>query len=151
PEIRTINIRHLYVLKQRVVVLKHAVAPLMESVSRLCGGRVPAVCVNTEEYFRDIHDHLYGINTAIDHISDTIITAIQASLSLAAVEESKVTKKLAGWAAIFAVATAFVGVWGMNFDFMPELRWRFGYPLALAIMAVICGYLYYRFRKAGWL
>jgi len=151
PETQIVNIRHLYELKQRVALLRHAVAPLMDSVGRLYGGRVPPVCVNSEEYFRDIYDHLYRINIAIDNIRDSISTAIQANLSLAAIEESKVTKRLAGWAAIFAVATAFVGVWGMNFEFMPELKWQFGYPLALGVVAVTCGYLYYRFRKTGWL
>jgi len=150
-ETHTSNIRKLYELKQRVALLKHAVAPLLETVGKLYGGRVPAMCANTGEYFRDIHDHLYQINIAIDNMRETISTAIQAHLSLATVEESKVTKRLAGWAAIFAVATAFVGVWGMNFEFMPELQWRFGYPVALAIMSVVCGYLYYRFRKSGWL
>jgi magnesium transporter len=62
-----------------------------------------------------------------------------------------VNKRLAAWAAIFAVATAFVGIWGMNFKNMPELQWKYGYPLALGIIGMICGYLYYRFRKSGWL
>jgi magnesium transporter len=145
------NIHRLYELKQKVTVLKHAVAPLMEGVAKLHGGRVPDLCTGTEEYFRDVYDHLYRINTTIDGIRDTIGTAIQATISLIAIEESEVTKRLAGWAAIFAVATAFVGIWGMNFDFMPELRWKYGYGAALGLVAVVCGYLYYRFRKAGWL
>ncbi len=145
------NIHQLYDLKQKVTVLKHAVAPLMEGVARLHGGRVPDVCGSTEEYFRDIYDHLYRINTTIDGIRDTIGTAIQATISLIAIEESQVTKRLAGWAAIFAVATAFVGIWGMNFDYMPELRWKYGYAAAIGVVAVVCGYLFYRFRKTGWL
>ncbi len=145
------NIQRLYDLKQKVTVLKHAVTPLMEGVAKLHGGRVPTVCASTEEYFRDIYDHLYRINTTIDGIRDTIGTAIQANISLIAIEESEVTKRLAGWAAIFAVATAFVGIWGMNFDFMPELRWKYGYALALGIMASVCGYLFYRFKKSRWL
>jgi magnesium transporter len=123
----------------------------MDGVAKLHGGRVPDVCIRTEEYFRDIYDHLYRINTTIDGIRDTIGTAIQATISLIAIEDSEVTKRLAGWAAIFAVATAFVGIWGMNFDFMPELRWKYGYAAALGVVAGVCGYLYYRFKKAGWL
>jgi magnesium transporter len=145
------NIERLYQLKRKVVVLKHAVAPLMESVAKLYGGRVPAVCVNTQEYFRDVYDHLYRINSSIDTIRDTISTAIQVNLSMVTIEESEVNKRLAAWAAIFAVATAFVGIWGMNFKNMPELQWKYGYPLALGIIGMICGYLYYRFRKSGWL
>ena len=144
-------IQRLYALKQKMTVLKHAVAPLLEAVSKLHGGRVPPVCATTQHYFRNVDDHLHRMNMTLDSIRDTIGTAIQASISLAAIEEGKVTKKLAGWAAIFAVATAFVGIWGMNFDFMPELRWKFGYPAALSVVAVVCGYLFYRFRKAQWL
>ncbi|KIF82291.1 magnesium/cobalt transporter CorA [Noviherbaspirillum autotrophicum] len=145
------NIERLYELKRKVTVLKHAVAPLMESVAKLYGGRVPHICINTQEYFRDVYDHLYRINTSIDAIRDTIGTAIQVNLSMVAIEESEVTKRLASWAAIFAVATAFVGIWGMNFSYMPELKWHYGYPAALVFIAVVCGYLYLRFKKAGWL
>lgn len=145
------NIQRLYDLKQKVTALKHAVAPLMEAVAKLYGGRVPSICASTEEYFRDIYDHLYRINSTIDSIRDTIATAIQANISLVAIEDSKVTKRLAAWAAIFAVATAFVGIWGMNFEFMPELRWKYGYALALGLVAAVCGYLFYRFKKSRWL
>lgn len=145
------NIERLYALKRKVTMLKHAVAPLMEAVAKLYGGRVPRICAHTQEYFRDVYDHLYRINTSIDAIRDTIGTAIQVNLSMVAIEESEVTKRLASWAAIFAVATAFVGIWGMNFSNMPELKWKYGYPAALGIIAAICGYLYRRFKKVGWL
>jgi magnesium transporter len=145
------NIERLYQLKRKVIVLKHAVAPLMESVAKLHGGRVPAVCVNTQEYFRDVGDHLYRINTSIETIRDTISTAIQVNLSMVTIDESEVNKQLAAWAAIFAVATAFVGIWGMNFKGMPELEWKYGYPFALGFIGIVCGYLYYRFKKTGWL
>lgn len=145
------NIERLYQLKRKVTVLKHTVAPLMEAVGKLYGGRVPTLCANTQEYFRDVHDHLSRINTSIDSIRDTISTAIQVNLSMATIEDGTVHKRLAAWAAIFAVATAFVGVWGMNFKYMPELEWKYSYPLALGIIAAVCGYLYYRFKKSGWL
>lgn len=145
------NIERLYELKRKTTQLKHAVGPLIDAVGRLHGGRVPAVCLNTQEYFRDVHDHLHRINTSINAVRDTISTAIQVSLSLVAIEENEVNKRLASWAAIFAAATLFVGIWGMNFKVMPELDWKFGYPLALGIVISVCGYLYYRFKKAGWL
>ncbi len=146
-----VNIERLYQLKRKVMLLRHAVMPLMEAIAKLHGGRVPSICVNTQEYFRDVYDHLYRINTSIDGIRDTIGTAIQVNLSMVAIEESEVNKRLAAWAAIFAVATAFVGIWGMNFEVMPELHWKYGYPAALCFLAVLCGYLYRRFRKSGWL
>jgi magnesium transporter len=145
------NIQRLYQLKRKVTVLKHAVGPLMEAVAKLHGGRVPRICFKTQEYFRDVYDHLYRINTSIDAIRDTIATAIQVNLSMVTIDQSEVNKRLAAWAAIFAVATAFVGVWGMNFEVMPELKWRYGYPAAILLVAGVCGYLYFRFKKAGWL
>ena len=145
------TLEQLYQLKRKVVLFKHTVAPLMEAVGKLDGGRVPHVVANTTEYFRDIHDHLHRINTAIDTIRDTISTAIQVNLSMISLDDSNVNKRLAAWAAIFAVATGLAGIWGMNFEHMPELKWRFGYPMALAIVFFTCAYLYYRFRKSGWL
>ncbi|ESS68923.1 magnesium transport protein CorA [Methyloglobulus morosus KoM1] len=145
------NIERLYALKRKVMALKHAVAPLMEDTGKLYRGRVPRVCANSQEYFRDVFDHLTHINASIDTIRDTIGTAIQVNLSMVTIEESEVTKRLAAWAGIFAVATAFVGIWGMNFDVMPELRLKYGYPVALSAIALVCGILYRRFKKAGWL
>lgn len=145
------NIERLYQLKRKVMQLRHAVSPLMEAVGKLHGGRVPVLCANTQEYFRDVYDHLCRINASIDTIRDTISTAIQVNLSLVAIDESEVNKRLAAWAAIFAIATAFAGIWGMNFKVMPELEWQYGYPTAVLIMCSVCSYLYYRFKKTGWL
>ncbi|MES2041061.1 MAG: magnesium/cobalt transporter CorA [Pseudomonadota bacterium] len=145
------NIQRLYQLKRKIMVVKHAVTPLMEACGKLFGGRVPALCVNTQEYFRDVYDHLYRINTSIETIRDTISTAIQVNLSMVAIDESEVNKRLAAGAAIFAVPTAFAGIWGMNFKAMPELEWHYGYPMAVGIMITACAYLYYRFKKSGWL
>ena len=143
------NIERLYALKHRSSMLRHAVVPLLEVVGKLHGGRVPAVCMNSQEYFRDVHDHLARINSALDTIRDTITTAIQVNLSLVTIEESEVTKRLAAWAAIFAVSTALAGIWGMNFEFMPELKWKYGYPMALGVIGSIAGILYWRFRRQG--
>ena len=145
------NIERLYELKSKVTTVRHVVAPLMEAVGRLHGGRVPSMCMDTQEYFRDVHDHLHRITASLESIRDTIGTAIQVNLSMTAIEESEVNKRLAAWAAIFAICTAFAGVWGMNFKFMPELEWKYGYPFALTVMISVCVYLYRRFRKAGWL
>ncbi len=145
------NIERLYELKRKVLVLRHAVAPMLDAVGKLHGGRVPSFCFDTQEYFRDVHDHLQRISTSLDTIRETISTAIQVNLSMVAIDEGEVNKRLAAWAAIFAVFTAFAGVWGMNFEFMPELKSRWGYPIAISFMFGLCGYLYYRFRKSGWL
>ena len=146
-----LNIERLYALKRRATVLRHAVAPLLEVTSKLHGGRVPAVCASTQDYFRDVHDHLVRINGTIDAVRDTIGTAIQVNLSMVTIEESETTKRLAAWAAIFGVSTALAGIWGMNFEVMPELKWKYGYPLALGAIASAASLLYWRFRRAGWL
>jgi magnesium transporter len=145
------NIQQLYGVKRKLTVLRHAVVPLLDAAAKLHGGRVPPICARSGDYFRDVYDHLLRINGTLDALRDTIGTAIQVNLSMVTIEDNETTKRLAAWAGIFAVATAFVGVWGMNFEFMPELKWRFGYPLALTIIVGVCGLLYWRFRKAGWL
>lgn len=145
------NIERLYEIKRRMVALKHAVAPLMEAVGKLSSGRVPPVCSNSRDYFRDVYDHLVRINAQLDTIRDTVGTAIQVSLSSVAIEQGIVAKRLAAWAGIFAVATAFAGIWGMNFKAMPELQWEYGYPAALVIIVSACSFLFLRFRRMGWL
>lgn len=145
------NIERMYALKRNTMVLKHAVTPLMEAVSKLHGGRVPHVCISSQEYFRDVDDHLVRINASIDSIRDTINTAVQVNLSMVTIEENETTKRLAAWAGIFAVATAFAGIWGMNFRNMPELQWEYGYPAALFFITAVCGLLFRRFKRAGWL
>jgi len=145
------NIQQLYELKRRMTVLRHAVVPLLDAVGKLHGGRVPQVCAASGEYFRDVSDHLMRINATLDTLRDTIGTAIHVNLSMVTIEESETTKRLAAWAGIFAVATAFVGIWGMNFERMPELKWAYGYPAALAVIGGVCGVMYWRFRRSGWL
>lgn len=146
-----VNIERLYALKRKVGQLKHAVAPLLEVLSKLHGGRSPEICTHTQDYFRDAADHLERINASIDTIRDTIGTAIAVNLSMVTIEESEVTKRLAAWAGIFAIATAFAGIWGMNFEVMPELKLRWGYPAALCLIASACGFVWWRFKRSGWL
>ncbi|HWO12603.1 MAG TPA: magnesium/cobalt transporter CorA [Polyangiaceae bacterium] len=145
------NIVRLYRLKQQVGELRHAVAPLMEALGKLLGGRAPALCLPSQHYFRNAYDHLSRINAATDSIRDMIGTAIQVNLSMVTIEEGEVTKRLAAWAAIVAVVPALAGIWGMNFKYMPDLEWAYGYPLAIGLMVVVCGALYSRFRAAKWI
>jgi magnesium transporter len=145
------NIESLYGLKQRLAVLQHAAGPLLDAVGRLHGGRVPQVCVGTQEYFRDVSDHLVRINQALDRLREALSTAMSVSVSLIQLQENEMMKRLAACAALVAVPTLIAGIYGMNFQSMPELKWAWGYPFAVALMAAIDGYLFYRFRKAGWL
>jgi magnesium transporter len=144
-------VQRLFALKQRLAVLRHAVTPLLEVTSKLHGGRVPVVCKAMQDYFRDVYDHLVRIQASIDAARETIIAATQVNLTLVTIDESLVTKRLAAWAAIFAASTALAGIWGMNFETMPELKWAFGYPMALGAIALVSGALYWRFKRLQWL
>ncbi len=145
------TIEALYSFKQRLMVLDHAISPLIEVTSKLHGGRVPPVCAGLNEYFRDVYDHLIRLDQATDNLRDMVSTALSVNLSLITLQESEVTKRLAAYAALVAVPTMIGGVYGMNFTHMPELDWRFGYPTAVGVMVAIDAYLIYRFRKSGWL
>jgi magnesium transporter len=145
------NIEALYYVKQKLTTLKHATAPLLENTAKLFGGRVPQPCAGLGEYFRDIFDHLVRINQSIDAARETVNTAIQVALAMVSVSDNEVTKRLAAYAALVAVPTMIAGVYGMNFEHIPELQWKLGYPLSIALMAAIDGFLFVRFRKAGWL
>lgn len=145
------SIEALYGIKQKLMTLKHATEPLLEAMSRLHGGRVPALCLPLQDYFRDVSDHLVRLNQSIDSLRDMATTAISVSLSLVSLQENEVVKRLAAYGALVAVPTMIAGIYGMNFEYMPELHWIHGYPVTLISMAVIDLYLIYRFRKAKWL
>jgi len=141
----------LYALKQKLGIVKHAAGPLLEAVGKLYGGRVPPMCSGLQDYFRDVHDHLVRLNQSIDSLRDTVTTVTTVSLALITLQENEVTKRLAAYAALIGVPTLIAGVYGMNFENMPEIDWKYGYPMAMLLMVVIDAYLFVRFRKAKWL
>jgi magnesium transporter len=145
------DIEALYWVKQKLMTLKHAAGPLLEATGKLYGGRVPQPCAGLGEYFRDVFDHLVRANQSIDSLRDMVLTAIQVSLAAITIGESEVTKRLAAYAALVAVPTMIAGVYGMNFEHMPELQWEFGYPFAIWLMVILDAILFWRFRRAGWL
>ncbi len=145
------NIESLYDLKHKLMTLKHATGPLLDTIGKLYGGRVPQVCSGMSEYFRDVYDHLIRVNQNIDSTREMVTTATAVNLSLITLGESETTKRLASYAALVAVPTMIAGVYGMNFDHMPELRWLWGYPFAVGLMVGIDVYLWFRFKKSGWL
>jgi len=145
------TIESLYYVKQRLTMLKHAAGPLLENTGRLFGGRVPPPCAGLGAYFRDVYDHLTRINQSIDAARETVGTAIQVALAMVATGQGEITRLLAAYAALIAVPTMIAGIYGMNFEHMPELEWTFGYPMVLGVIVTIDAFLFYRFRKAGWL
>jgi magnesium transporter len=145
------HIEALYSAKRKLMILKHATEPLLEATAKLFGGRVPQLCVALQDYYRDVYDHLLRLNQAIDSLRDMVTTGISVTISLISIQENAVTKQLASYGALIAVPTLIAGVYGMNFQNMPEIAWYWGYPFALLMMAGIDLYLFYRFRKARWL
>lgn len=142
----------IYKLKRDLIALKRVVSPVIEMSGRLQrfedGDLIP---MDTRPYFRDVYDHTLRINEMIDSVQDLLGTALEAHLSLLSVSQNADMRKLAAWAAVFAVATAIAGIYGMNFEYMPELGWRLGYPFALALIGAACLWVYLVFKKAKWL
>ena len=144
-------IERIYDLKRDLLVAKRAVSPLVDICNRLMRFDLATIPEDTRPYFRDVYDHAIRINEAIDTLRELVTSALEAKLSLISVEQSDITKQLAAWAAIIAVPTMIAGVYGMNFEFMPELTWRYGYFSVVAVMFGACGFLYWRFKHSGWL
>jgi magnesium transporter len=131
--------------------VKRAVAPLVDMCNRLVRAAVALIPDDARVYFRDVYDHVIRINEMIDTLRELLTTALEANLSLISVSQNGAMKRLAAWAAIIAVPTMIAGVYGMNFKFMPELEWPWGYPVTMTVMVGACGFLYYRLKRAGWL
>ena len=145
------TVERIYDLKRNLLEIKRAVSPLVDVCNRLMRFDLPLIPDDTRPYFRDVYDHAIRINEAVDRQRELLTGALEAHLSLIAVAQNDAMKKLAGWAAIIGVPTMVAGIYGMNFKFMPELEWHFGYPLVMAVIVAACGTLYVRFKRAGWL
>jgi magnesium transporter len=141
----------IYQLKRLLIQIKRAVSPLVDVCNRLTRwdgqGLIPE---EVRPYFRDVYDHVVRINDAVDNLRELLSSALDANLALMSIRQNEIMKQLAGWAAIVAAPTLLAGIWGMNFEGMPELRRWWGYPLALATIFTIMGFLYWRFRRAEW-
>ncbi|CAG9197912.1 Magnesium transport protein CorA [Paraburkholderia tropica] len=144
-------IEDLYSLKRRFVIFQHHVTPLLDAVGKLIGGRIPQICAGMQAYYRDVYDHLVRLSNTIDARREMIVTAIQVNLGMISLAENEVTKRLGSFAALFAVPTMIAGIYGMNFEHIPELHYKYGYETCLAVMAGIDILLYFLFRRGGWL
>ncbi|MEU8347760.1 magnesium/cobalt transporter CorA [Spirillospora sp. NPDC048832] len=140
----------IYSLKREVLEFRGAEDPLVPVMQEIVKGRV-SECASTREYFRDVLDHLLRVDGQVDAHNELLNSVLNAHLALLGKQQNEDMRKISAWAAIIAVPTAIAGIYGMNFDHMPELHWTFGYPLVIAIMAVACVLLFRRLRKSGWL
>jgi magnesium transporter len=141
----------IYRLKRQVINLHRATAPLTEPLSRLADGRYPNANDEMRPYFRDVYDHLLRAVQTADQFRELLTSILEANLTQVSVRQNEEMRKISAWAAIVAVPTLIAGVYGMNFDHMPELHWRLGYPGAVGLMLLISLSLYLYFRHIKWL
>jgi magnesium transporter len=141
----------IYRLQREVLGFRKATAPLVEPVAKLAEGKYGLIHPEIHDYFRDVNDHLIRARDQLDAMRDLLAGSLQANLAQVGVRQNDDVRRISAWVAIIAVPTAIAGIYGMNFDHMPELRWELGYPAALLFMLAICSMLYYRFKRSGWL
>jgi len=145
------HVGRLYQLRRDLLRLRNAAIPLVEVCRRLEHPGLPGIDSSMHPLFRDVSDHIRRIQEEIESLREVLAFAFETSLMTGQAQQNEITRKLAAWAAILAVPTAVAGIYGMNFEFMPELRWRYGYALVLVVIVVVCGWLYWRFRQNRWL
>jgi magnesium transporter len=141
----------IYELKRNLLAVKRAVSPLIDVCNRLMRFDSTLIHEDTRLYFRDVYDHVIRINEMVDTTRELLTTALEANLSLISVAQNEDTKRLAAWAAIIAVPTMVAGIYGMNFQYMPELQWRYGYLASVVVMVAVCVALFKGFKRSGWL
>ena len=145
------NIDHIYMLKREVVELRRSVAPLTLALQRLGTDHNELVNIEIRRYLRDVLDHNIQASDRIASYDDMLSSLVQAALAKVAMEQNVDMRKISAWVAIAAVPTAIAGIYGMNFDHMPELHQVWGYPAVLLLMAIVCTLLYRTFRRSHWL
>ena len=141
----------IYLLKRDLVALRRAVSPLADVCNRLLRFDIPHIPADTRPYFRDVYDHIMRLNESIDAQRELLTSALEAHLSLMTVAQNEHMKRITAWAAMIAVPTMIAGIYGMNFEGMPELLWRYGYVFSLVAMVVSCLGLYVGFKRSRWL
>jgi magnesium transporter len=141
----------IYRLQREVLSFRKATAPLVEPIDKLARGHCMQIHPEVRDYFRDVNDHLIRVRDQLDAMRDLLSSSLQANLAQVGVRQNEDMRRISAWVAIIAVPTAIAGIYGMNFEHMPELRWELGYPGAVLAMLVICTLLYRYFKKVGWL
>jgi magnesium transporter len=145
------QVGRLYQLRRDLLRLRNAAVPLVEVCRRLEQPGLPGVDPAMQPLFRDVSDHIRRVQEEIESLREVLAFAFETSLMTGQAQQTEVARRLAAWAAILAVPTAVAGIYGMNFEHMPELEWRYGYLAVLLFIAAVCTALYSRFRKNGWI
>lgn len=145
------NVERIYKLRREVLELQRATAPLRPALAELAAAGGPWVPEELAPYLRDVADHAARVSEHADAFAALLASILQANLTQVGIRQNEDMRRISAWVAIVAVPTMVAGIYGMNFEHMPELGWRFGYPAVLLLIAVVCTLLWRRFRRAGWL
>jgi magnesium transporter len=141
----------IYVLKREIAEMRRAVIPLKDPMNRLASGQITGIPAESAPFFRDVHDHLVRVSEVIETLDNLLSSAFDAQLARIGVQQSDDMRKISAWVAIAAVGTLVAGVYGMNFEHMPELGWKYGYAAVMALMVTASIVLYRLFKRSGWL
>lgn len=150
-ELGRANLERLYALKRELTLLRDAAEPIQDITLDLIRMHPEFVIRELKAYYRDVHDHAVRVSTAIGHLRNSTSDAMQFHLASLSLKQNESVQKLAGWGALLALPTVVFSLYGMNFEFMPELKWPWAYPLLLAVTGAGVGVLYRRLRRRGWI
>jgi len=146
----------IYAFKRQILEFRRATGPLAQPLDRLAGGgvfgvRVPFVHEKAQPFFRDVSDHLTRVNESVEGLDRLVSDVLSAHLAQMSVRQNDDMRKISAWAAMAAIPTMIAGIYGMNFDHMPELHWLWAYPAVILAMAGLEVLLYRLFKRKGWL
>jgi magnesium transporter len=141
----------LFAQRREVIRFQRIIGPMAEVANKLTNLDMPCIDKEARPYFRDVLDHVRRVENMVGGLRDALTSVFEVSALLEQQRQGEITRQLAAWAAILAVPTAIAGIYGMNFDHMPELRLRYGYPVVIAVIGLLCTSLYVRFKRARWL
>jgi magnesium transporter len=141
----------IFNLKREVLEFRQAATPLVDPLDELMRTVPPGFTEELQPYFRDVHDHVVRATQRLAAIDDLLSSALDANVAQVSMRQNEDMRKISAWAAIVSVPTAIAGVYGMNFRHMPELEWRYGYPIVVAAIVVVCVALYRNFKRREWL
>jgi magnesium transporter len=147
----TSPVERIYRLRREVLTFGRATGPLRPMLWELTQPGFFDIDAKLLPYFRDVADHAARVGDQVEGFAMLLAGGLQATLTQVSVRQNEDMRKISAWVAIIAVPTAVAGIYGMNFEYMPELEWHYGYPAVLLLIAVACAYLYVRFRRSGWL
>ncbi|MDO6409017.1 MAG: magnesium/cobalt transporter CorA [Pantoea sp.] len=145
------TLEEVYHLRRELLSLRNAAMPVTEICPQLVRFHEDLVPKNLRAYLRDVQDHAHHVMIDAEDMREMLTSAMQVNLALVSVQQSEVNKKLAGWGAVLIVPTIIFSMYGMNFADMPELHTHFGYPVALGVTLTICGFMWWRLKRSGWL